>query len=93
MESFDVERVPHRYLPPKSVMGMEKLQYLAQAYLRQDYDLEAEKPLQILMEFRGSELPEMVAKLRSAMERMLSSGAGSVGEYLGGWRSSGDRLA
>ncbi|QTZ95796.1 contact-dependent growth inhibition system immunity protein [Streptomyces auratus] len=52
---------------------MEKLQYLAQAYFHQDYDLETEEPIQILMEFRDGEPPEAVEELRGAMERVLSS--------------------
>ncbi|MFE7558493.1 contact-dependent growth inhibition system immunity protein [Kitasatospora sp. NPDC057500] len=56
-------------------MNMEKLQYLAQAYFHQDYDLEAEEPIQILTEFRDGEPPEVVEELRNSMERVLSSGA------------------
>ncbi|GGY13399.1 contact-dependent growth inhibition system immunity protein [Streptomyces minutiscleroticus] len=55
-------------------MDMEKIQYLAQAYFHQDYDLEAEEPIQILTEFRDGEPPEVVEELRGAMERVLSSG-------------------
>ncbi|WP_103502932.1 contact-dependent growth inhibition system immunity protein [Streptomyces sp. SM14] len=55
-------------------MDMERIQYLAQAYFHQDYDLEAEEPIQVLAEFRDGEPPEVVEELRDAMERVLSSG-------------------
>ncbi|MEU5216499.1 contact-dependent growth inhibition system immunity protein [Streptomyces sp. NPDC020807] len=73
-ESFDAERVPHCHFLPEPVIEVEKLQYLAQAYFHQDYDLETEDPIQILTEFRDSEPPELVEELRIAIERVLSSG-------------------
>ncbi|MFB1044434.1 contact-dependent growth inhibition system immunity protein [Streptomyces chrestomyceticus] len=53
---------------------MEKLQYLAQAYFHQDYDLEAEEPIQVLAEFRDCEPSEVVEEARGTMERVVTSG-------------------
>ncbi|MEV5982093.1 contact-dependent growth inhibition system immunity protein [Streptomyces sp. NPDC052114] len=60
-------------------MKADSMRYLAQAYFHQDYDLEAEEPIQILTEFRQVEPPEVVEELRASLEQILASGMGEGG--------------
>jgi hypothetical protein len=52
-----------------------KINYLAQAYFHQDYDLEADSPIAIVSLFRGREAPEMVEALKDEISSILASEA------------------
>ncbi|WP_374118871.1 contact-dependent growth inhibition system immunity protein [Allokutzneria sp. A3M-2-11 16] len=49
----------------------DPIAYLAQGYFHQDYDLEAETPIQVVAEFRRSEPVAVVDSLRVAVRRVL----------------------
>lgn len=51
------------------------LDYLAQCYFHQDYDLEADSPIGVIRKFRTAESGERVAALRTAVRVILDSGA------------------
>ncbi|WP_063886349.1 contact-dependent growth inhibition system immunity protein [Streptomyces sp. NRRL S-31] len=52
-----------------------KINYLAQAYFHQDYDLEADSPIAIVSLFREREVFEVVEALSGEIFSILASGA------------------
>lgn len=52
-----------------------KINYLAQAYFHQDYDLEADNPIAIISLFRGRESSEMAEELNAEIASILASRA------------------
>ena len=50
---------------------MDQLRYLAESYFHQDYDLDADTPLDLIREFRESEPASDVAELVADVQRLL----------------------